>query len=90
MAKGTIPAYDEMRKSATDALSAYNKKQPGDPVKGVSLVLDCITGTGKSAGREVPWHIVLGSDAYKIVTAAVDPFRKEMEEWKTITDSTDF
>lgn len=79
-----------MRKATDDALNAYNKNQPGDPVKGVSLVLDCINGTGKAESKQVPWHICLGSDAYKAITGAIDPFRTEMDEWKSITDTTDF
>jgi hypothetical protein len=88
--KGSISDYDQMRRATDDALNAYNKKQPGDPVKGVSLVLDCISGTGKAEGKRVPWHICLGSDAYEAITGAIDPFRTEMDEWKAITDTTDF
>lgn len=87
---GSISDYDAMRKATDDALNAYNKQQPGNPVKGVSLVLDCINSTGKAAGKQVPWHICLGSDAYETIIGATDPFRKEMDEWKSITDTTDF
>jgi len=48
---------------------AYNGKQPGDPNKGVEVLLDVIRGEGVAAGKAFPTALSLGSDCYSVVKA---------------------
>ncbi|KAH6899512.1 short chain dehydrogenase [Coprinopsis sp. MPI-PUGE-AT-0042] len=77
-----IPDYEATSKQVEEALTAYNGKQPGDPEKGVRLILDVIKGTGVAAGKAFPRAMAVGSDSYN---AAQEEMAKEMarlDEWK--------
>jgi hypothetical protein len=76
--------------SAThNALAAYHGKQPGDPQKAATLIVEALTGTGRCLGRVLPPRLVIGSDVYRTVTAAMDAQRQSLEEWKDLTTATD-
>ncbi|KAL7940215.1 hypothetical protein V8C42DRAFT_338215 [Trichoderma barbatum] len=49
-------------------LHEIDGKQPGDPEKGVSLILDFVGGEGLAAGHEMPLRLPLGTDAYHGIT----------------------
>ena len=69
---------------------AYNLKQPGDPKKGVEVMIDIIKGEGIAAGRDFPTVVALGSDCYEGVKAACHDTLQNLEAWKDVTISTDF
>ncbi|PGH07299.1 hypothetical protein GX51_01843 [Blastomyces parvus] len=58
------PARDTM-----NFLEKVNNKQPGDPVKGCSVIIDVLTQSGKAAGRPIPSRLALGDDAQDIISA---------------------
>jgi hypothetical protein len=58
-------------------------------VKAAKVVLDCIAGEGQAAGKEVPWLIALGSDAYQAIGGTLDTVKAGLEEWKELSLSTD-
>jgi len=62
---GPIPDYDEARKAAAVVYNSYtaNNDQAGDPVKGMSLLVDVVKGEGVFKGREMPLWLALGSDS---------------------------
>lgn len=62
---GTIPDYDETRKAAAVIYNTLttNYDQAGDPVKGMSLLVDMVRGEGAFEGREMPLWLALGSDS---------------------------
>jgi len=62
---GSISDYDETRKAAAivyHTLTA-NPDQAGDPMKGMSLLVDVVRGEGAFEGREFPLWLALGSDS---------------------------
>lgn len=69
--------------------AAYNGKQPGDPVKGVKVIIDLVRGEGFVKGKTVPSTIALGTDSYAMIKANLESRLKEMEEWKELICSTD-
>jgi NAD(P)-dependent dehydrogenase (short-subunit alcohol dehydrogenase family) len=57
--------------------------QVGDPVKGCAAILEAVSRD------EPPRRLLLGSDAYAVVTQHLEHQRQEIEFWKTLTLSTD-
>ncbi|EKM54430.1 uncharacterized protein PHACADRAFT_210230 [Phanerochaete carnosa HHB-10118-sp] len=87
--KARIADYSEVYEKVLPGLAARNGKQPGDPKKGVEVMLDVVRGEGIAAGKRVPFAVGLGSDYYNIVTDILDAKKRELEEWKEVTYSTD-
>ncbi|KAF8212903.1 hypothetical protein K438DRAFT_1957485 [Mycena galopus ATCC 62051] len=90
-----IDDYNEMSKRANDALlvaflPSYDGKQPGDPAKGVEVVLDIVRGEGLAAGKAFPTSVALGSDCYKMIEAETEGVLARLEEWRAVSESTDF
>ena len=69
---------------------AYNLNQPGDPKKGVEVMIDIIKGEGIAAGKDFPTVVALGSDCYEGVKAACRDTLQNLEVWKDVTASTNF
>jgi NAD(P)-dependent dehydrogenase (short-subunit alcohol dehydrogenase family) len=82
VSKNRIPEYN------VEALESYlknmNGRQPGDPDKLVDALIK-ITDEPNP-----PVHLLMGPDAYKIVTEKRKAENDEFEAWKHITLSTDF
>ncbi|KAL1742769.1 hypothetical protein HDZ31DRAFT_83893 [Schizophyllum fasciatum] len=84
-----IEDYRGVTEEVNTALLAYNEKQPGDPEKGVNVMLDVVRGEGAAAGK--PWEInvQLGSDCLAVVQEHCEKALKRLSEWEDITKSTD-
>ena len=72
-----------------DVSSAYSEKQPGDPKKGVQVMLDVVRGEGVAAGRTWEINVQLGSDCFAVVKQHCETALKRLSEWEDITKSTD-
>lgn len=70
-------------------LDAVDNNQPGNPVKGSKLIVEVLTGTGRCAGRKLPSRFVFGSDAVATVDGILEKHKKELDEWRDITVTTD-
>ncbi|KAH7346809.1 3-oxoacyl-reductase [Rhexocercosporidium sp. MPI-PUGE-AT-0058] len=80
------PVMDPLR----EALERYNHNQPGDPVKGSKLIVEALTGTGRCEGRTLPLRLGMGSDYVATVEGILEQSRKNLEDWKDLSLSTDF
>lgn len=58
--------------------------QPGDPAQAARLLIDVVQG------GDLPFRLLLGSDAVRIVGQEMDEQRQEFEAWKARSASTDF
>ncbi|WP_406632746.1 oxidoreductase [Amycolatopsis sp. WGS_07] len=67
----------------TSTLATYGK-QPGDPDRAATAVLDAVTSA------EPPLRLLLGQAAYDIATARLDTLRKTFDDWRDVTLSADF
>lgn len=67
-----------------ETASAANGTQIGDPDRGADAIIEAMNAPTP------PGRLVLGSDAYTIVKDALDARRMELEDWRTLTESTDF
>ncbi|KAH9483332.1 Oxidoreductase BOA17 [Psilocybe cubensis] len=84
-----ISDYQEINETVENALQAYNGKQPGDPIKGVNILLDLVRGEGQAAGKQFPRGLSLGTDAYNVAKTASLSALERLEEWKEVSFSTD-
>ncbi|KAJ7303481.1 hypothetical protein DFH08DRAFT_722164 [Mycena albidolilacea] len=85
-----IKDYNEMSKKADDVLVAADGKQAGDPSKGVQVVIDIVKGEGLAAGKRFPSSVALGSDCYKALKNDAEALLARLEEWRPLSESTDF
>ncbi|KAK0205571.1 hypothetical protein DFS33DRAFT_1429367 [Desarmillaria ectypa] len=85
-----IDDYQELTGKVEAAFQAYNGNQPGDPKKGVQVMLDVVRGEGVAQGKEFPKSLLLGSDCFGAVQKQLDDYLKLQSEWETVSKSTDF
>lgn len=85
-----IDDYKEITEKVESALQAYNGKQPGDPKKGVQVMLDVVRGEGVAQGKEFPNSLLLGSDCFEGVQDQIQGYLKLQKEWEDVSKSTDF
>ena len=79
------PAIDPMR----GAFQAYDKNQPGDPVKGAQLIVEVLTRSGRAKGRSLPARLPVGSDALAFIEGVLEKEKKSLDEWKDLAATTD-
>ncbi|KAK8098762.1 ketoreductase [Apiospora kogelbergensis] len=58
------PDFAEYNSGVRAALESQLGKEPGDPDKAVSIMIDLVNGTGIAEGKDVPLRIPLGSDGW--------------------------
>ncbi|KDQ56698.1 hypothetical protein JAAARDRAFT_157871 [Jaapia argillacea MUCL 33604] len=88
-----IDDYKQITTRSTAGVEAFNQKQPGDPKKGVQVIIDLVRGEGVAEGKgkdEIPGVINLGSDCYETVKGVCEGNLKRLEAWKDVSKSTDF
>jgi NAD(P)-dependent dehydrogenase (short-subunit alcohol dehydrogenase family) len=79
----TIPDYDEVMEPVRANRLAMSGHQLGDPAKAGEALVELI------AMAEPPGHLLLGSDAYRLVSAARAELTAEIEAHRALTESTD-
>lgn len=76
--------------SNLNLIIAYNGKQPGNPLKGVEVIMDLVHGVGLSAGKPFPRGLALGTDCYNVAKTSSNQALERLEIWKDVSFSTDF
>ncbi|KAF8148854.1 hypothetical protein B0H34DRAFT_735591 [Crassisporium funariophilum] len=85
-----ISDYQELAETVDGALQAYNGNQPGNPLKGVQVMVDVVKGEGLATGKAFPSCVVLGTDCYNAAKTSSLNSITRLEEWKDVSVSTDF
>jgi hypothetical protein len=80
----TIAAYDDVFEPIRRRRQDMVGKQPGDPARAASAILKLVESA------EPPNHLVLGSDALRLVREKLDLLAREMAAWECVSRSTDF
>jgi NAD(P)-dependent dehydrogenase (short-subunit alcohol dehydrogenase family) len=83
-AEQTIADYDAVFAPIREARLQASGNQLGDPAKAAAAVLEIIDAA------EPPKHLILGSDALRLVTAGRQAVEADIEKWETLSRSTDF
>ncbi|RSM87496.1 oxidoreductase [Kibdelosporangium aridum] len=80
----SIQDYDTLFEPIRAARQAASGNQLGNPAKAAEAVMKVL-----EAGKP-PVHLVLGSDALRLVTAGRSAVDKDLHEWEELSRSTDF
>ncbi len=79
-----ISDYDEVFEPLRKRRQEFSGKQLGDPIKAAQAMLKLI------ACDNPPMHLLLGSDAVKLVSDKLALLQQEFSEWDDVSRSTDF
>jgi NAD(P)-dependent dehydrogenase (short-subunit alcohol dehydrogenase family) len=79
----SIPDYDAIFDPIRKAREEVSGKQLGDPVKAARAMLAAISA------EQPPAHLLLGSDALRLVRSKMAALEREIEAWEAVTVSTD-
>lgn len=82
--KMTIDAYKETAWTRSKENTVNPKNQPGDPMKVGDALMDVL------AKDEIPFRLLLGSDAVKIVRSTLEQRLDEIEAWEEESVKTDY
>ncbi|MDX3853937.1 oxidoreductase [Streptomyces sp. AK02-01A] len=80
----TIAAYDELFEPIRAARRTASGQQLGDPAKAAAAVLHVLDVP------RPPAHLVLGSDALRLVRAGREAVDHDLDAWEDLSRSTDF
>ncbi|MFC4326411.1 oxidoreductase [Streptomyces andamanensis] len=83
-AERTVDDYDELFGPIREARRRASGNQLGDPAKAAAAVVHITTV------EKPPAHLVLGSDALRLVGAARTAVDDEIRAWETLSRTTDF
>lgn len=67
-----------------EQMQAVNGQQPGDPHKLVAALVKLVYE------EHPPVHLIMGPDAYELITTKRQADLREFEQWKSVTFSTNF
>lgn len=81
--KRSISDYDDIFEPIRKARAEKSGKQLGDPSKAAEAMLKIVEL------ENPPVHLVLGSDALKLIKGQLEFLTTELEKWEIITRSTD-
>ncbi|KER66036.1 short-chain dehydrogenase [Burkholderia cepacia] len=79
----SIADYDALFDPIRQAREEKSGKQPGDPAKAARAMLAAI------AAEHPPAHLLLGSDALRLVRGKLAALEAEIRAWEAVTVSTD-
>jgi hypothetical protein len=67
-------------------VKGIHQQQPGDPVKGVALILDVV----KTAGEDFPVSLALGDDALGTIRKKCNETMELLDKWADKSSNTSF
>ncbi|RZA27387.1 MAG: SDR family NAD(P)-dependent oxidoreductase [Proteobacteria bacterium] len=82
--KNTIKAYAQARGVIEKHQNDINGQQPGDPEKIASALIEVYESA------KAPLHLFLGSDAVQMAKSEIKIVENDIEEWLSVSTSTDF
>lgn len=83
-AERSIPDYDALFDPIRDARTEASGNQLGNPTKAAEAVLAILDQP------DPPAHLVLGSDALRLIRAARDAVDDDIRQWEKLSRTTDF
>jgi NAD(P)-dependent dehydrogenase (short-subunit alcohol dehydrogenase family) len=83
-ASRTIDEYEALLAPISATRAARSGKQPGDPARAALAMIKVVKA------ENPPVHLLLGTDAVKFVREKIATLSGEIDEWETVSASTDF
>jgi NAD(P)-dependent dehydrogenase (short-subunit alcohol dehydrogenase family) len=83
-AQRTVPDYDALMNPIREHRRASSGHQIGDPKRAAAAILTLV------GSDNPPAHLLLGSDALRLVSDKLDALRTTIDHWKDLTLSTDY
>lgn len=83
-AGSTIRDYASLLEPITAARAARSGKQPGDPMRAALAMIKIVES------EHPPVHLLLGTDAVKFVRQKIAALTREIDDWESLSLSTDF
>ncbi|CDG84296.1 oxidoreductase [Janthinobacterium agaricidamnosum] len=83
-AERRIGDYDTVFDPIRAARQARSGAQAGDPRQAARVLLDIVNAD------QPPRHLLLGSDALKLVRSRIDALSAELDRWETLSRQTDY
>ncbi|KAK8075497.1 hypothetical protein PG997_010160 [Apiospora hydei] len=84
------PDFAEYNAAVRAGIESQLGKEPGDPDKAVSIMIDLVNGTGVAAGKEVPLRVPLGTDGWSRIKGKCETVLETCRNWEEVVKSTDF
>ncbi|KAI1501356.1 hypothetical protein F5X99DRAFT_428479 [Biscogniauxia marginata] len=85
-----IPDYSASSKRFVHRMATQDQAQPGDPEKGVRIIVDLVRREGCAANREVPFRFPLGIDCYDTIKEKCEETLALLKDWESVMRSTDY
>lgn len=83
-------SLDAFREKSQSFWATIPGKQPGDPDKAASAIVDVVKGEGKAQGKEIPQWLILGKDAEANIRDKIARILANLDEWSEVVRGTDF
>ena len=83
-ASRTISDYASLLEPISASRAARSGKQPGDPARAALAIIKVVES------EYPPVHLLLGTDALKFVREKIATLTKEIDDWESLSASTDF
>lgn len=80
----SIPDYDALMNPIRENRRCNSGKQKGDPARAAAAILTLVEA------ENPPMHLLLGTDAHRLVKEKLAVLNREFDAWKDVTLSTDF
>lgn len=81
-----IDEYKPLVNNLYPQVKGIHQKQPGDPAKGVALILDVV----KTAGEDFPVSLALGDDALGTIRKKCNETMELLDKWADKSSNTSF
>lgn len=85
----TIADYDVLAEKYRKGSFASNHDQPGDPEAGGEVIVRTVRGEA-GRGGELPRRLLLGSDAVRVVSDALEARLAEVRDWAEVSAQSDY
>lgn len=74
--------YEELHEGMVNGAKGLDGNQPGDPAKGMELIVDVVRKEGCAVGKEVPLRLPLGQVGIDQLKAKCLATLKMLDEWE--------
>ncbi|KAG5735327.1 hypothetical protein E4T56_gene11047 [Termitomyces sp. T112] len=85
-----IPDYQSVTDADNAFMERYDGAQPGDPVKGIEIIVDVVRSEGVARDKPFPAVLAVGSDCYNGAKTESEKTMIRLEDWRDISCSSDY